>query len=798
MTVCPGCCFISAFDAEPNERPPDLGVEDYFKAAQEEKPLHTCMSNALEPLPTASLPEGSFWTDDRAALQLFTCFLDGVGVDASVDKALDCLVSGAERGITGFQSDLPVLFNMFQRPLPRQIPLRKWMMNGVFLGNFDGSSKLLAQSEPHLFEIARQARLYAYNGISFLTKNIELQPNAAELPSGYSILHMAAGSIEEPLDYIRRLCAPSAWKKFKSILVKRADRKGEVLDVDITCNDGDTPLLVACRAQRRRVIDLLLTLGASVTRAAYSSKDTPLHWLALMYDSKAFIERIINRGANIDAVSERCLKNPPWIFGGLTNLPKIIRARGSPLLWAVTTGNVENAGCLVELGANIDLAHPEGFTPLEAAVFMGRPEIVKVLLRKVSPSYVISRRVFSKLVVDPTLTKQCIEQHSEADQVEIVKLLTPFCPRESLEEVYEFFKFSIKHAVKGLGYALVEEILLCLDKCSTACGAVSGKPLDDDAWRRWTLSLTAVQRHDTRILGTVLRFGAHLHPETLHTLASDGGNTECIPILLEHGARLDSHNLNGPFTSFGFAVLYGNIDVAESLRGHMTAEQLGHALGRATYGGLETKSGRRLTLLGAIISFLHVSYEHIKGVEYLFTLPPELDACNFIVQLDPPFSALQLVLDDFNLNEGFFQEFSGLPLFRFLLSKFSEPHHLNATDSTGYAALHSAAWLAKPEECELLVEAGADINLMAEENRTPLDCCFLFPPRGMGIREGGLGPTREMIRRFEENRNACAVYLRSRGARSGIFEISKDSTMEEFRLPFPEKWSSANYATHQM
>lgn len=44
-------------------------------------------------------------------------------------------------------------------------------------------------------------------------------------------------------------------------------------------------------------------------------------------------------------------------------------------------------------------------------------------------------------------------------------------------------------------------------------------------------------------------------------------------------------------------------------------------------------------------------------------------------------------------------------------------------------AYHGLLW-------QLLIEAGADVNLIAEENRTAPDCCFLYPPRGMGIGPG--------------------------------------------------------------
>lgn len=104
--------------------------------------------------------------------------------------------------------------------------------------------------------------------------------------------------------------------------------------------------------------------------------------------------------------------------------------------------------------------------------------------------------------------------------------------------------------------------------------------------------------------------------------------------------------------------------------------------------------------------------------------------------------------------------------------------------------------MAKLEECQLLVEAGANLDSMAARGSTPFDICFAFPPDGMLKPEGGLGPTKEMIRRYKDKRNACALYLRGKGARSGMFEIRRAQTLPDFLVPFPERWHESRMQGH--
>lgn len=141
-----------------------------------------------------------------------------------------------------------------------------------------------------------------------MSSHLEPGLSPSKVDAGYTILHKAAGSWEEPLEYIQKLLTVSPWTMLKSKLMTSGHSS---YNVDSMSFDGETPLLVASRAQRRSVIHLLIRLGADVSKASYSLGETPLHWVTLMDDCGDLITEMIARGANIHAQSKKSLTGAP-------------------------------------------------------------------------------------------------------------------------------------------------------------------------------------------------------------------------------------------------------------------------------------------------------------------------------------------------------------------------------------------------------------------------------------------------------------------------------------------------------
>lgn len=78
--------------------------------------------------------------------------------------------------------------------------------------------------------------------------------------------------------------------------------EGELIDVNQTGLDGDTPLHVACMSGNLQDVQLLIECGARVNQQG-DMGNTPLH-SAITADDPAIIQLLIDHGAEISATNE--------------------------------------------------------------------------------------------------------------------------------------------------------------------------------------------------------------------------------------------------------------------------------------------------------------------------------------------------------------------------------------------------------------------------------------------------------------------------------------------------------------
>jgi ankyrin repeat protein len=130
--------------------------------------------------------------------------------------------------------------------------------------------------------------------------------------------------------------------------------------------DGQTALMVVARTGNVRAARLLIGHGANVNAAEQQKKQTALMWAAAQRQP-AMVKELIAHGANVNAVS---LVNE-WPSQVSTEPRALYRPAGglTALLYATREGCLECARALVEGGADLNLADPEGITPLINAVF---------------------------------------------------------------------------------------------------------------------------------------------------------------------------------------------------------------------------------------------------------------------------------------------------------------------------------------------------------------------------------------------------------------------------------------------
>ncbi len=130
-------------------------------------------------------------------------------------------------------------------------------------------------------------------------------------------------------------------------------------NIEAKGEQGCTPLHFAVQKRHRKIVEVLLELGANID-AETNAQWTPLN-LAFHYGYFKIAQFLIEKGAD-------------------TNIAN--HANQSPLHLAVTYGQVQLVQLLLANGAKIESKNNDGYTPLILAAEKGNKEIVKMLIDK--------------------------------------------------------------------------------------------------------------------------------------------------------------------------------------------------------------------------------------------------------------------------------------------------------------------------------------------------------------------------------------------------------------------------------
>jgi len=149
-------------------------------------------------------------------------------------------------------------------------------------------------------------------------------------------------------------------------------------DVESPNADGQTALMVVARTSQVDAARLLIQKGAKVNAVEKWRGQTALMWAAAQRQP-AMVRELLAHGADANVRStvnnwqRQVTAEPRAIYrpaGGLT-----------PLLYAAREGCVECARALVEKGADLHLADPEGIAPLLMAVINMQFDVAAYLIR---------------------------------------------------------------------------------------------------------------------------------------------------------------------------------------------------------------------------------------------------------------------------------------------------------------------------------------------------------------------------------------------------------------------------------
>jgi ankyrin repeat protein len=148
-------------------------------------------------------------------------------------------------------------------------------------------------------------------------------------------------------------------------------------DVNAANADGQTALMVVARTSNVDAARLLLDRGANVDAVEQRKGQTALMWAAAQ-SQPAMVALLIEHGADIEAVSakhewERRVTAEPR----MKNLPS---GGWTPLLFAARQGCLACATQLLEAGADIERADPDGITPLLMSIINAHFDLAALLI----------------------------------------------------------------------------------------------------------------------------------------------------------------------------------------------------------------------------------------------------------------------------------------------------------------------------------------------------------------------------------------------------------------------------------
>lgn len=150
-------------------------------------------------------------------------------------------------------------------------------------------------------------------------------------------------------------------------------------DVESPNADGQTALMVVARTSQVDAARALVRRGADVNAVEQWRGQSALMWAAAQ-GQPAMVRELIEHGADVNA---RSTVND-WSRQVTAEPRAIYRPAGgwTPLLYAAREGCLECAGALVEAGADINLADPDGIGPLLLAIINMHFDLAADLIRR--------------------------------------------------------------------------------------------------------------------------------------------------------------------------------------------------------------------------------------------------------------------------------------------------------------------------------------------------------------------------------------------------------------------------------
>jgi ankyrin repeat protein len=173
-------------------------------------------------------------------------------------------------------------------------------------------------------------------------------------------------------------CTNRSAPMVETLLAAGADPNAALLN-------GETALMTCSRTGEAKAVGALLARGAGVNRKEPFHDQTALMWAAAQ-KHPAVVAALIKAGADVRARSRaysQTVTSEVTQRAGREALNYTVTRGGStPLLFAARSGDADSAGLLIEAGADVNEALPNGMTALVLAAHSGHQALGMLLLEK--------------------------------------------------------------------------------------------------------------------------------------------------------------------------------------------------------------------------------------------------------------------------------------------------------------------------------------------------------------------------------------------------------------------------------